>query len=126
MTANDITLDNIERISCGNPEDLYEFNYSTEKYFRTGVESKPAEFRLKATSESILVDYSDKRAYDKNLNELGNEVVERLEELGLVHPGSAATNEELAELIAATDYKTNGCVENVVFEDDDIDSEDGE
>ena len=97
-----------------------------EPYFRTNVETKCDEFRLKDTGELIRFDYADRRVYDQNYHDLPREYGDRLTELGLVHPGSLETDSDLAELIAATDYRPNGCVENVVFEDDNIDSEDGE
>jgi len=121
MTIKDITTDNVEKISDGNPTELYEFNYDTEQYHRTGIESVCDKFRLKNTGEIIQYDYQDKRVYDRNFHDLDDSIGERLVELGLAHPGGVEGDDNLAQLIAATDCKADGVPENVDIECDDND-----
>lgn len=126
MTAQDLTPDNVEKISTSNVKDAYDFDCGTEKYFRTGIEVTPEVYRLKNTGETFQFDYKYKKAYDEHLNELDNAIGERLVELKLAHPGGIESDDDLADLIAATDYRADGSPENVEIEReyDDDDSED--
>lgn len=126
MTPNDITAENVEKISTSNVMDAYDFDCGTEKYFRTGIEVTPEMYRLKNTGETFQFDYKYKKAYDEHLNELDDAIRERLVELKLAHPGGTGSDIDLVVLIAATDYRADGSPENVDLEreDDDDDSED--